>query len=81
MLQRSDSLWCVGTLAALVLFSIFGLPYFSQLGHPFWSLLVYGFIAVIFLYGRNNRPTRKHKGDAGFDGKEDHVRVLHDRVK
>jgi hypothetical protein len=45
-------------LLATLLFSVFGLPYFSQLGHPMWSILVYLFFAVIFLYGRSNRMPR-----------------------
>jgi hypothetical protein len=54
-MQRSDSFWLIGVILAAVAFSVWGLPYFSQLGHPLLSLLVYGFFVVIFLYGRNNR--------------------------
>lgn len=54
-MQKSDTRWLCLMVAAALLFSVFGLPYFSQLGHPLWSILVYAFLAVIFLYGRNNR--------------------------
>lgn len=59
-MQLSDCFWLVGVLAAALAFSVWGLPYFSQLGHPLLSLLVYGFFVVLFLYGRHNRlPTTK----------------------
>jgi len=54
-MQKSDTKWLLGVLAAVLLFSVFGLPFFSQLGHPLWAILVYAFFFVIFLYGRNNR--------------------------
>ncbi len=54
-MQRSDSFWLIGVILAALAFSVWGLPYFSQLGHPLLSLIVYGFFVVIFLYGRNNR--------------------------
>jgi hypothetical protein len=60
-MQKSDTKWFLGVLAAVLLFSVFGLPYFSQLGHPMWSLLVYLFFFVIFLYGRNNRLPKERK--------------------
>jgi hypothetical protein len=55
MMQKTDIRWLLLVLAAVVLFSIFGLPYFTQTGHPLWAILVYAFFAVIFLYGRCNR--------------------------
>ncbi len=64
-MQRTDCYWLVIVVAAVLAFSVWGLPYFSQLGHPMWSILVYGFFVVLFLYGRANhyppnkaRPTR-----------------------
>ena len=51
----------VVVVAAAAALSIFGLPYFSQLGHPLWSILVYLFFAVLFLYGRNNRLAEKYQ--------------------
>ncbi len=45
-------------IGAVILFSIYGLPYFTQTGHTMWALLVYAFFAVIFLYGRCNRPPK-----------------------
>lgn len=54
-MQHSDTPYLIGVILAAILFSIFGMPYFSQLGHPLWSLIVYGFFVVLFLYGRNNR--------------------------
>ncbi len=48
-------------LAAVLAFSIWGLPYFSQLGHPLLSIVVYAFFAVMFLYGRANHPRRDVK--------------------
>jgi hypothetical protein len=64
-MQKSDTKWLCWVLLAVLLFSVFGLPYFSQLGHPMWSIVVYGFFAVIFLYGRNNRLPRTRKRQAG----------------
>lgn len=66
-MQKSDTRWLCGVLVAVLLFSIFGLPYFSQLGHPLWSILVYLFFAVIFLYGRNNRLPRNTKRQYKID--------------
>ena len=58
-MQKCDTVWLIGVVLAVILFSIFGLPYFSQLGHPLWSILVYVFFAVLFLYGRANRITKQ----------------------
>jgi hypothetical protein len=58
-MQKTDVRWLFLVLAAVVLFSIFGLPYFTQTGHTAWAILVYAFFAVIFLYGRCNH-VRKH---------------------
>lgn len=60
-MQKCDARWLCGVLLAVLLFSVFGLPYFSQLGHPLWSILVYVFFAVIFLYGRSNRLPKDNK--------------------
>lgn len=61
-MQKSDTGWLIGVLLAVLLFSVFGLPYFSQLGHPLWSILVYAFFFVIFLYGRANRlPKQRNR--------------------
>jgi len=63
--QKKDILWLLLVLTAVVIFSIFGLPYFTQSGHPLWAILVYAFFAVLFLYGRCNRlpkeTTRRHE--------------------
>jgi len=63
-MQRSDTPWLIGVIVTAIVFSIFGMPYFSQLGHPLWSLIVYAFFVVLFLYGRNNRlphPNRESR--------------------
>jgi hypothetical protein len=64
MLLR-DMAWLLFVVAAAVLFTIFGLPYFTQSGHGLWAIPVYVFFAVLFLYGRCNRlpkqPTRKQQ--------------------
>lgn len=54
-MRRADCIWLVMVLAAALAFSIWGLPYFTQLGYPAWSLLVYGFFVLLFIYGRPNR--------------------------
>ena len=59
-MQKADIGWLLLVLAAVVLFSIFGLPYFTQTGHEMWAILVYAFFAVIFLYGRCNRLPKHH---------------------
>lgn len=61
-MQKCDTTWLVGVVLAVILFSVFGLPYFSQLGHPLWSILVYAFLFVLFLYGRANRlPKQRNR--------------------
>ena len=57
-MQRYDVLWLLFILAMVLAFSIWGLPYFTQLGHSWWSVLVYAFFLVLFLYGRANRQPR-----------------------
>lgn len=57
-MQRSDTGWLLVIIAAVLAFSVWGLPYFSQLGHPMLSIMVYAFFVVIFLYGRSNRYRR-----------------------
>jgi RsiW-degrading membrane proteinase PrsW (M82 family) len=59
VIQKTDIRWLLLVLAAVVLFSIFGLPYFTQTGHTPWAIVVYAFFAVMFLYGRCNH-VRKH---------------------
>lgn len=54
-MQRRDLVWLLMVVAAAVAFSVWGLPYFTQLGHPAWSIMVYAFFVVLFLYGRANR--------------------------
>jgi hypothetical protein len=52
---KTDVKWLLLVLVGVVLFTIFGLPYFTHTGHALWSILVYGFFVVLFLYGRCNR--------------------------
>ena len=54
-MQRCDFVWLLWVLAGVLAFSVWGPPYFTQLGHPLLSLLVYAFFVVLFLYGRANR--------------------------
>ena len=61
-MHKCDTKWLLLVIAAVILFSIFGLPYFSQTGHEPWAVLVYAFFVVIFLYGRANHH-RKHPPD------------------
>ena len=42
-------------MVAALAFSGWGLPYSIQLGHPKWSVLVYAFFVLLFIYGRANR--------------------------
>ena len=58
-MQKTDIRWLFLVLAAVVLFSIFGLPYFTQTGHDGWAVLIYGFFVVMFLYGRCNRAPKQ----------------------
>ena len=53
-MQCSDWIWLAWVLAAALAFSVWGLPYFTQLGYPLWSLIVYAFFVVLFIYGRNH---------------------------
>lgn len=55
---KGDVRWFFLVLAAVVLFTIFGLPYFTHTGHSWWSILVYAFFAVLFIYGRCNHPPK-----------------------
>ncbi len=57
-MQKSDTKWLLVVLAAAILFTIFGLPYFSRFGYGLWAILVYFFFFVAFLYGRHNRPPK-----------------------
>jgi hypothetical protein len=58
LMQKKDLGWLLIVLGAVILFSVFGLPYFTQTGHTAWAIMVYAFFAVIFLYGRCNRMTK-----------------------
>jgi membrane protein implicated in regulation of membrane protease activity len=58
-MQRSDFVWLLWVLAGALAFSVWGLPYFTQLGYPLLSILVYAFFAVLFLYGRANRRLKR----------------------
>ena len=60
-MQRSDCIWLIVMVVVALAFSVWGLPYFTQLGHPPWSIPVYAVLLVIFLYGRANRPPRGSK--------------------
>jgi hypothetical protein len=72
-MQKCDIKWLVFVLAVALLFSVFGLPYFSQLGHPLFAILVYAFLAILFLYGRENRRpkvrTRQRVRNSGESSK------------
>jgi lipopolysaccharide export LptBFGC system permease protein LptF len=54
-MQRWDYIWLIVVVLSALAFSVWGLPYFTQLGHPAWSILVYAFFVVLFIYGRANR--------------------------
>jgi membrane protein implicated in regulation of membrane protease activity len=59
-MQRGDCIWLIVVALSALAFSVWGLPYFTQLGHPAWSILVYAFFVLLFIYGRANRVrTRK----------------------
>jgi hypothetical protein len=59
-MRRRDCIWLIAVVLSALAFSVWGLPYFTQLGHPAWSILVYAFFVVLFIYGRANR-VRFHK--------------------
>jgi membrane protein YdbS with pleckstrin-like domain len=54
-MQKRDWVWLFAIVFSAVAFSVWGLPYFTQLGHPLWSLIVYVFFVTLFIYGRANR--------------------------
>jgi hypothetical protein len=60
-MPRSDCIWLVIVLASALAFSVWGLPYFTQLGYPKWSILVYVFFVLLFIYGRANHRVRERK--------------------
>ena len=64
-MQRCDIPWLIGVILAALAFSQWGLPYFTQLGHPHLAWLVYGFLVVIFLYGRANRWAARRRLKSG----------------
>ena len=60
-MQKRDILWLLIILLSAVAFSVWGLPYFTQLGHPLLSLLVYAFFVALFIYGRANHVYRSKR--------------------
>jgi hypothetical protein len=48
-------------VVAALAFSVWGLPYSIQLGHPKWPVLVYAFFVLLFIYGRANRGRSRDK--------------------
>lgn len=58
-MQRGHWVWLIVVIAGALAFSVWGLTYFTQLGHPLWALLVYAFFVVLFIYGRPNRVCSK----------------------
>jgi hypothetical protein len=54
-MQRWDCIWLIVVVLSALAFSVRGLPYFTQSGHPAWLILVYAFFVVLFIYGRANR--------------------------
>lgn len=65
-MTRGDCYWLAFVVAIALAFSVWGLTYFTQLGHPLWSIPVYVFLAILFLYGRANHPARRadRKGES-----------------
>ncbi len=61
-MQRADCMWLIIVVAAALAFSVWGLPYFTQLGHPAWSIIVYAFFVLLFIYGRANRVRTNKTG-------------------
>jgi uncharacterized membrane protein YkvI len=53
--QKCDVWWLLVIVAAAIVFTVFGLPYFSRYGYGLLGILVYFFLFVVFLYGRSNR--------------------------
>jgi hypothetical protein len=60
-MQRIDCIWLALVAIAALIFSVWGMPFFSQLGHPWLSVPVYAVLVVLFLYGRANRRPRETK--------------------
>jgi hypothetical protein len=58
-MQRKDWIWLIVVVLSALAFSVWGLTYFTQLGHPAWSILVYAFFVLVFIYGRANRVRRR----------------------
>jgi hypothetical protein len=58
-MRKCDYVWLIIVAAGALAFSVWGLPYFTQLGHPRWSILVYAFFFLLFIYGRANRVREK----------------------
>jgi len=59
----SDVRWLLIVAVAATLFTILVFPYFSRFGYANWTIPVYVFFFVVFLYGRANRhtiPPRRH---------------------
>ncbi len=59
-MQKCDIWWLLVIVAAAIIFTIFGLPYFSRYGYGLWAILVYFFLFVLFLYGRSNRRPKQN---------------------
>lgn len=60
-MQWSDVKWLLVVVVAATLFTIVVFPYFSRFGYAHWTIPVYVFFFVAFLYGRDNRH-HKHPG-------------------
>ena len=60
-MQRADCIWSIMVVVAALAFSVWGLPYSIQLGHPKWPVLVYAFFVLLFIYGRANRGRSRDK--------------------
>jgi lipopolysaccharide export LptBFGC system permease protein LptF len=70
-MQRSDCIWLIVVVLSALAFSVWGLPYFTQRGYPAWSILVYAFFVLLFIYGRANRVrSRQTPKNRGLDTKQ-----------
>ena len=57
-MQKSDVKWLLVVAVAATLFTILVFPFFSRFGYASWTIPVYVFFFVAFLYGRCNRHTK-----------------------
>jgi membrane protein implicated in regulation of membrane protease activity len=71
-MQRWDCIWLIVVVLSALAFSVWGLLYFTQLGHPAWPILVYAFFVLLFIYGRANRvrSRKTRKKDRAIDTKQ-----------